>query len=310
MLRSLLLALSSSRTLRRLAERNPVGTKLASRFVAGSTPADALDATRRLLLQGLSVTLDSLGESVNSAEEVRTAAGLYHQLLEAIGTNGWSESASHPNVNISLKLTQLGLDLSPALLEEIVGGLVAHAAAIGAFVRIDMEGSIYTDRTLDLTRRLNAAHPGSVGTVLQACLRRTPTDAERLLREGIRIRLCKGAYKESLAIALPEKAEVDTAYVQLMHRLTSSGVYCGIATHDEAIVGQMLRFAAKHHLPPSVFEFQMLYGIRRDLQADLVRQGFRVRVYLPFGTAWYPYFMRRLAERPANLLFLLRNLVR
>ncbi len=217
--------------------------------------------------------------------------------------------------NVSLKLTQMGFDISPALAEEIVGGVVGHAARAGSFVRIDMEGSAYTEATIALTERLHARFPGSVGTVLQAYLYRTEADAERLLAQGIRIRLCKGAYKEPPQVAFPAKADVDKNYVKLMKRMATfenegRGVFCGIATHDEAIVEEMLRFVGERGIDRGAFEFQMLYGVRRDLQRRLASQGFGVRVYVPFGTAWYPYFMRRLAERPANVMFLAKNLMR
>ncbi len=206
----------------------------------------------------------------------------------------------------------MGMDFDPALAESIVGDMVAHAARIGTFVRVDMEGSPLTDATLALTERLHAlpGNRGRVGTVLQAYLYRTERDAERLLSQGIRIRLCKGAYREPPTIAFPQKSDVDRNYIALMHRLTTSGVFCGIATHDERIIADMRHFAAQHNVPKNSFEFQMLYGIRRDLQRQLARDGFGVRVYVPFGTEWYPYFMRRLAERPANALFLAKNFFR
>jgi len=217
---------------------------------------------------------------------------------------------------VSVKLSQMGVAIGgrgagygagPELAERIVGEMVEHAASIGSFVRIDMEGSDYTEETIAMTERLHKKWPGSVGTVLQSYLYRTAEDAERLLRQGIRIRLCKGAYKEASDVAFPAKPDVDANYVKLMRRLATSGVFCGIATHDEAIVGKMLQFVTESGLDRSAFEFQMLYGVRRDLQRELVAEGFGVRVYVPFGTEWYPYFMRRLAERPANVLFLAKN---
>jgi proline dehydrogenase len=208
---------------------------------------------------------------------------------------------------VSVKLTQVGMDIDPSLAERIVGEMVEHAAAAESFVRIDMEGTPYTEATIAMTERLHARYPGSVGTVLQAYLYRTAADAQRLLAQGIRIRLCKGAYKEGPEHAYPSKADVDANYVRLMKRMVTSGVFCGIATHDEAIVEQMRRFVAAEGVAKNAFEFQMLYGIRRDLQRSLVAEGFGVRVYVPFGTEWYPYFMRRLAERPANVLFLAKN---
>ena len=287
--------------MRRIMERSAPGRKLSSRFVAGLTVDDALRVTRDLNRQGFAVSLDSLGESVRSEAEAVAAAGLYHQLLDAI-------AAEDLHANVSVKLTGVGMDVSRELAAKTVGDIVAHAARLGNFVRIDMEGSPYTEATIVLTEQLHAQHPGAVGTVLQAYLFRTADDAARLLRRGIRIRLCKGAYKEPASIAFPEKSDVDRNYVQLMQAMLPSGVFCGIATHDAAMVEATERFAAERGIAKSAFEFQMLFGVRRDLQRDLLARGYGVRVYLPFGTDWYPYFMRRLAERPANVIFLLKNL--
>jgi proline dehydrogenase len=258
--------------------------------------------------EGISVSLDSLGESVVVEAEAWASAAVYDRLLDAI-------AEKKLNANVSLKLSQMGMEIDPGLAETIVGEIVERAAAVGSFVRIDMEGSAYTEATIAMTERLHARFPGSVGTVLQAYLYRTEADAERLLGQGIRIRLCKGAYNEGPAVAFAAKTEVDANYVRLMKRMATfsqdgAGVFCGIATHDEAIVEEMLRFVREQGVAKSNFEFQMLYGIRRDLQRRLVREGFGVRVYIPFGTAWYPYFLRRLAERPANVLFLARNFFR
>jgi proline dehydrogenase len=251
----------------------------------------------------MAVSLDSLGESVTLEAEARAAAEVYIRVLEAIADKKL-------NANVSLKLSQMGIEIRPELAEEIVGGVVERAARLGLFVRIDMEGSAHTEATIALTERLHARFPGSVGTVLQAYLYRTEADVERLLGQGIRIRLCKGAYKEPAEVAFPAKKDVDANYVKLMKRLAASGVFCGIATHDEAIVEEMRRFAREHGVARNAFEFQMLYGVRRGLQRRLAAEGYGVRVYTPFGTAWYPYFMRRLAERPANVVFLARNLFR
>ena len=280
-----------------------MGRQLASRFVAGLTVEDAVAACRRVNAEGICVSLDSLGESVTAEAEAHVAADVYHRVLDAIAAGGL-------NANVSLKLTQMGMDIRPELAEEIVGGIVEHATRAGTFVRIDMESSAYTEATIALTERLHARFPGTVGTVLQAYLYRTESDTERLLGQGIRIRLCKGAYKEPAEVAFPSKADVDASYVKLMERMATSGVFCGIATHDEAIVDEMLRFVRENQVSPAAFEFQMLYGIRRDLQRRLAKAGFGVRVYVPFGTAWYPYFMRRLAERPANVVFLAKNMLR
>jgi len=269
------------------------------------TVEDAVAACERVNREGIAVSLDSLGESVTTETQARASAEIYHQLLNLIEQRSL-------NANVSVKLSQIGMDFDPQLAEKIVGEMVEHAAAALSFVRIDMEGSLYTEATIAITERLAARFPGSVGTVLQAYLYRTEADAERLLAQGIRIRLCKGAYKEPPSLAFPAKADVDANYVKLMKRLATftqngSGVFCGIATHDEAIIDTMRTFVREHNVAKSAFEFQMLYGIRRDLQRRLVAEGFGVRVYIPFGPEWYPYFMRRLAERPANLLFLAEN---
>jgi proline dehydrogenase len=303
LLRSFFIALSGNKGVRGWAERSRMGRRLAARFVAGMTVEEAVAACERVNSQGIAVSLDSLGESVALEAEARAAAEVYHQLLDAI-------AARELNANVSLKLTQMGMDIQPELAEEIVGEVVSHAAQVGSFVRIDMEGSEHTEATIAMTERLHGRFPGSVGTVLQAYLFRTEADAERLLWERIRIRLCKGAYKEDPEVAFPRKTDVDANYVKLMKRMAASGVFCGIATHDEAIVDEMLRFVREQGVAKSGFEFQMLYGVRRDLQRRLAAEGFGVRVYIPFGTAWYPYFMRRLAERPANVVFLARNFFR
>jgi proline dehydrogenase len=311
-LRSLFVGLSGNKAVRGWAERSRVGRRLASRFVAGTTVEDAIAACERVNGEGIAVSLDSLGESVAAEAEARASAAVYHRLLEAIAARGLQ-------ANVSLKLSQMGMDIAGNLAEEIVGGIVERAAGLGAdsggFVRIDMEGSAYTEATIAMTERLHARWPGSVGTVLQAYLYRTAQDAERLLAQGIRIRLCKGAYKEGPSVAFAKKADVDANYVRLMQRMVTHeregrGVFCGIATHDERIVEQMRAFVEERGVPKNAFEFQMLYGVRRDLQRRLAREGYGVRVYVPFGTAWYPYFMRRLAERPANVVFLARNLLR
>ena len=276
---------------------------MSGRFVAGMTIDDALGACERVNREGIAATLDALGESVTTEAEARASADVYHEMLDAIG-------ARRLHANVSLKLSQMGMDFDPALAESIVGELVEHAARVDSFVRIDMEGSAFTEATISMTERLYAKYPGRVGTVLQAYLFRTDGDADRLLDQGIRIRLCKGAYRESAEIAYPLKSDVDANYVKLAERMMTSGVFCGIATHDEAIVEKLLKFVRDKNVSKSAFEFQMLYGIRRDLQRRLAKQGFGVRVYVPFGPEWYPYFMRRLAERPANVLFLMKNFLK
>ncbi len=265
----------------------------------------ALDVAAQLNREGIDVSLDSLGESVLQVSQAEESAAIYHRLLDEIARRGL-------RANVSLKLTAMGMDIGghgagPALTERIVGELVEKAAGNGNFVRIDMEDSSYTEATIAMTERLHERWKGAVGTVLQSYLFRTQADAERLLGQGIRIRLCKGAYKEPAEIAYPAKDDVDANYVTLMQRMATSGVFCGMATHDEAIIEKLRNFVRDHNVDKRAFEFQMLYGIRKDLQRKLVAEGFGMRVYVPFGTEWYPYFMRRLAERPANVLFLAKN---
>jgi proline dehydrogenase len=302
-LRSALITLSRNRSLRQFCERSRTGTKLSSRFVAGMEPADALKAAEAVNRQGIAVTLDSLGESVTSESAAHHAADVYHKLLESIQERGL-------NANISVKLTQMGLELSPDLAESITANLAEHAHATGNFVRVDMEDSRLTQVTLDIVRRIHARSGirGSVGIVIQAYLYRSQADVEQLLADGIRIRLCKGAYKEPAEVAFPRKSQVDANFLKLSNLLLESPIYHAFATHDEAIVAAVKRRALEQKIDPARYEFQMLYGIRRDLQRRLVSEGNNVRVYVPFGSEWYPYFMRRLAERPANVLFMARNL--
>jgi len=306
-LRALFISLSESHWLRAVAERSSIGQKFSGRFVAGTQVEDVLRVAQAVNQSGLSVSIDNLGENVTSADEARASAQLYHQLLDDI-------AAQKLNANISLKLTHMGLDVDEKLARDQVAGLVAKAAAMNPrnFVRVDMEGSPYTQRTLDFVRELHRvpANQGCVGTVIQSYMRRSESDVEQLLAEGIRIRLCKGAYKEPPEIAFQPKSEVDANYVKLMKILMKSKVYHGLATHDEKIINQAKAFATKERISRDAFEFQMLHGIRRDLQQGLVRDGWRMRVYIPFGTEWYPYLMRRLAERPANVLFIAKNLLR
>ena len=303
LLRSFFISMSRNKRLRQFSERSAAGRKLSSRFVAGMTVAEALKAAEEVNREGIAVTLDSLGESVLQAEQAHASAEIYHEVIDAIEQRGL-------NANVSVKLSQMGMEIDPKLAESIVAGMIAHAEKSDTFVRIDMEGSEYTDATIAMTERLNKIFPGRVGTVLQAYLFRTPDDARRLVEQGIRIRLCKGAYKEPATIAFPSKADVDQNYVNLMLYLATSGVFCGLATHDEAIIDRMRHFVEEKNLDKGRFEFQMLYGIRRDLQRKLAAEGYGVRVYIPFGAEWYPYFMRRLAERPANVLFLAKNFFR
>jgi len=307
MLRTFFVHLSENPSLRNFAERSSVGRRVSSRFVAGTEISDAVRATQAINRAGMSVTIDNLGENVTNPDEARHSAQLYDQILDAIVAN-------RLNANISLKLTHMGLDVDEGLARDIVAGLVAKAASMNppGFVRVDMEGSPYTQRTLDFVHELHGmpGNANSVGTVIQAYLKRSESDVEKLLAERIRIRLCKGAYKESADIAFAAKSDVDANYVKLAKVLLKSGIYHGLATHDENMIQQAEAFAIREKISPDSFEFQMLYGIRRDLQQRLVRKGWRVRVYIPFGTEWYPYFMRRLGERPANVFFIARNLLR
>jgi proline dehydrogenase len=305
LLRALFISLSESRSLRAVAEKSAIGRRVSSRFVAGTQVDDVLKATEAVNKLGQSVSIDNLGENVTNAEEARNSAGLYHRLLDEIAQR-------RLDANISLKLTHMGLDVDERLAHELVGGLVAKAASLKSFVRVDMEGSPYTQRTLDFVHELHRqpGNRGMVGTVIQSYLHRSESDVEKLLADGIRIRLCKGAYKEPPEIAFQKKSEVDDNYIKLMKILMKSGIYHGLATHDERIINAAKAFAIAEKIPRDSFEFQMLHGIRRDLQQKLVADGWGMRVYIPFGTEWYPYFMRRLAERPANVFFLAKNFFR
>jgi proline dehydrogenase len=304
-LRSTFIALSRNRPLRNFCENSRIGVRMSSRFIAGMQIADALRVAEAVNQQGMAVTLDSLGESVTSESEAHQAADIYHQLLDLL-------AARKLNANISMKLTQMGLEISPTFAETIAWKLTQHAKSTGNFVRIDMEDSRLTQVTLDIVRRLQARPElrGAIGVVIQAYLYRSQADVEQLVAEGIRVRLCKGAYKEPADVAFPRKADVDANFVRLSHILLDSGLYNALATHDEAMIAAVKQYASKQGIAPSRFEFQMLYGIKRDLQRRLVQEGYNVRIYVPFGSEWYPYFMRRLAERPANVVFLAKNFFR
>ena len=306
-LRRTILYLSRHKALRNWVETSPSARRLSSRFVAGSQLDDALDVCRKVRADGITATLDYLGENVKSLDEAAACRDMYLRMLHAM-------QAAGVEPNVSLKLTQFGVDFSLEACQANVAELVRTAASLGGFVRIDMEGSAYTDRTLELVRRVHLQH-GACGAVLQAYLHRSANDLASLVQQGIRIRLCKGAYLEPPEIAFPEKADVDRHYIGLAHHLlgatqTHPGYYPALATHDERIIDRIERFAANNGISRENFEFQMLYGIRRDLQKRLVEDGYRMRLYVPFGEAWFPYFMRRLAERPANVLFLVRNVLR
>jgi proline dehydrogenase len=304
-LRSALIALSQNKTLRSFAEQSRVGQKMSGRFIAGLRVSDALRAAEALNREGIPVSLDSLGENVSTEEEARRAAEIYHQLLDAIQQRGL-------HANVSAKLTQMGMNISPAIARQITSELVDHAAAADSFLRVDMEGSELTQATIDMTREIHAMpnHAGRIGTVLQSYLYRCEEDVLTLLGDRIRIRLCKGAYKEPPTLAFPDKADVDANYLKLTKILLTSGIFHGLATHDEAIIRATKKFVEEEGIDKHSFEFQMLYGVRRDLQTSLVKEGYGMRVYIPFGTEWYPYFMRRLAERPANVLFIAKNLLK
>jgi proline dehydrogenase len=283
-------------------ETSSAAKRLATRFVAGDTLDQALAVSRRLNGEGITVTLDHLGESVTSLEEAAAARDVYLRTLSAIHDSGIRG-------NVSLKLTQFGLDFSYDQCLANVEQLVRRADSLENFVRVDMESSEYTDRTLELVETLHGRYP-RVGVVIQSYLYRSKADIEKLCGKRIRVRLCKGAYLEPSTVAFPKKEDVDRSFVELMRILLDRGEYPAIATHDPAMIDATKSYAADRNLSKDAFEFQMLYGIRRDLQAQLVREGYRLRLYVPFGKAWYPYYMRRLAERPANLLFMLRNLAR
>jgi proline dehydrogenase len=302
MLRSTLLALSQSPGAARFVTHNNLSRRVVRRFVAGEQLGDAVSAVRALNRGDRLASLDCLGESVSTEAEARHAAAVYIEAFDRITTEELTS-------NVSLKLTQLGLDISQSLCESLLAEIVGRAAANKNFVRIDMEGSAYTDRTIDICKRMRA-HCDSVGTVIQSYLFRTEQDAHSLIAAGCRLRLVKGAYKEPATVAFPNKADVDANYVKIMKILLTSGLYHGIATHDPRMIDATKKFAAEKGIRNDQFEFQMLYGIRTDLQEQLIREGYRLRVYVPYGSDWFPYFMRRLAERPANLKFFLFNLFR
>ncbi len=302
MLRSLLLYLSEREAPKWFLTHHDLGRRLAGRFIAGEEFADALRVIRRLTAEGFTVTLDHLGESVRETAEAEEACRVYLDLLNRLADEGLH---SH----VSVKLTQLGLAIDEALALGNLKLLADAASRHKNFVRVDMEGSAFTESTLKVFRAVNA--PADVlGIAVQAYLYRTENDVAELLKCGSRVRLVKGAYSEPPDIAFPEKRDVDANFQKLQERLLSSGIYHAIATHDENLIHGALRYAHAHGISRDQFEFQMLYGIRRKLQRELVRQGWRVRIYVPYGQQWYAYFMRRLAERPANLLFLMRNLLR
>ncbi len=301
MLRSALLYLSDQQQIFKFVRNNRLAKSFANRFVAGESLDSALTAVARLNARGITASLDLLGESVHNEADARVAGEAYIKMLDRIHER-------KADANVSVKLTAMGLDISEELCVAIMHKILQRARDYGSFVRIDMESSEYTQRTLDLfEQRLYPAYRENVGIVLQSYLYRTFADVEHANLIKARVRLCKGAYKEPETVAYADKKDVDASYIRCMHELMLHGNYPGIATHDEAIITEAKRFAKARDIAPSRYEFQMLYGVRRDLQDRLVREGYRMRVYVPFGTQWYPYLMRRLAERPANVAFLTGN---
>ena len=304
MLRRTLLYLSEQPQVFRFVRGNGLARHFARRFVAGETIDDAIAAVRGLNARGITASLDLLGESVHNEEEARASGREYLTILDRI-------HAAKLKANVSLKLTAMGLDMSEDLCVAIVHEILERARGYGSFVRLDMESSRYTQQTLDLfEHRLYPSFRENVGIVLQSYLYRTMEDVEHANQLKARVRICKGAYQEPASVAYPDKKDVDASYVRAMHALMERGNYPGIATHDEAIIDEAKRFAAERGIGRERFEFQMLYGVRRDLQERLVREGYNMRVYVPFGTQWYPYLMRRLAERPANVAFMTGNILK
>ena len=299
-----LLWLSEQPKIFNFVRKNPLARKFASRFVAGETVESAIEAVRSVNPKGITASLDLLGESVTQESEAASARDTYLGMLDRI-------AETRVNSNVSLKLTQMGFDISEDLCLANMRTILDKAKALNTFVRLDMEGSAYTQKTLDFfSRKLFGSYAAVTGVVIQSCLRRSPEDIDRLIEIKARVRLCKGAYLEPPAVAFPDKRDVDRSYVELMKRLMANGNYPGIATHDEHIITEAKDYAKREAIDPSRFEFQMLYGVRRDLQERLRREGWNMRVYIPFGTQWYPYLMRRLAERPANIAFIMGSVVR
>jgi len=306
-MRSTLLTLSHRKSLGRLATRVPITRPMVRRFICAETLDEALPAICRLRDEGMRTTVDVLGESVSEEADARAAAARYLAVLDALAASGLDR-------NVSLKPTQMGLAIDPGLARETIGSIVARATELGAFIRIDMEDHTTTDSTLALWRDVRPERwrdgGADVGLVIQAALRRSDDDIEAIIAEGGRVRLCKGAYKEPSSVAYADKADVDAAYERQMLRLVRAGRYPALATHDVRLIKRAIEVAKAEGIARDAFEFQMLFGIRRDVQEQLVGAGWRVRTYVPFGSQWYPYFMRRLAERPANVSFILRNLWR
>lgn len=303
MMRSSLLWLSERQSIFNFVRRNRLAKRFASRFVAGETIDEGVAAVRELAARGITATLDLLGESVKVQADADQAAEEYLRILQALADAG-------VEVNASLKLTQMGFDLNEAACEANVRRILERARALGGFIRLDMESSSYTERTLAFQRRLAADFAAQVGVVIQSSLRRSESDIPVLIDSQTRVRLCKGAYLEPATVAYPDKKDVDAAYLRLARQLIADGNYPGLATHDATIIEAINAFVTEQGISRDTFEFQMLYGVRRDLQDALAADGWRIRVYVPFGTQWYPYLMRRLAERPANIAFIVGNIVK
>lgn len=302
--RSALIYLSRQEGLKDFAARFKLFKKLTTRFVAGETIDEATAFIREMNTDGCSASFDHLNESVANPAEAEQEVAEYLQILNRIDETGI-------NSNVSIKLTQFGLELDPELAYKNARAVVADAARRGNFVRVDMEGSNVTQVTLDIFKRLRAEFElNDVGIVLQSYLRRTYADAQELIKLPARIRICKGAYNEPPEVSFPDKNDVDESYVRVMRLLLSSGIYHGIATHDPRMIEATIDFSKKEGIPKEAFEFQMLYGVRRDLQRQLAKDGYNMRIYVPYGKHWYPYFMRRLAERPANIWFVFKNLLK
>jgi proline dehydrogenase len=303
-MRRSLLWLSEQRRVFNFVRRNRLARKFASRFVAGETIEEAVRAADELARKGITASLDLLGESVTVESEAVAARDQYLEMLDRLAASG-------AEVNVSVKLTQMGIDIAEDLCQDNMVRILDKARELGGFVRLDMESSEYTQKTLDFfTQRLFQNYRDHCGVVIQSALRRSERDIAELIGMRARVRLCKGAYLEPPEVAFPDKKDVDRNYVLLMERLLLEGNYPGIATHDEPIIEHARRFVRRQEIGPERYEFQMLYGVRRDLQGKLREAGHKLRVYIPFGTQWYPYLMRRLAERPANIAFILGNLVR
>jgi proline dehydrogenase len=302
MLRSILLKLSNSKALAHWVTSNGTTRRMSHRFVPGEVLDEAMEAAHACNDAGMLVTLDCLGENVSTPADAQKVRDTYLAIYDRL-------AQEKLKANVSCKLTQLGLDLSSEFCEGLVLSIAERAAAYESFLRIDMESSIYTQRTVELVKRVRTQNP-CVGAVIQSYLYRSENDIHDLLSYGCRIRLCKGAYKESEEVAFAKKADVDANFLKLMRMLLVSGFYHGIATHDPRMIAGTIRFAAERKISKDDFEFQMLYGVRKDLQRQLVRDGYRLRIYIPYGQEWFPYFMRRLAERPANLAFFIRHFFR